>query len=575
MKNSTRQILKSAWKLARPFWFGSEGRLGLGLLAVVIALNLGLVAIAILLTYWQHAFFNALEVKDWEAFLNLLFSWHSSPETGLMFGFGPILAVSVAFTVYALYLQQALQIRWRRWMTTQLIDGWLGGRSYYLLNLGVGRADNPDQRIAEDIALFVDDTLTLGLGLLKAVVSLFSFIVLLWSLSESVTVFGVTIPGYLVWLALIYAGVGTVATHLFGRSLIRLNFERQRREADFRFGLVRVRENTEGIATHNGEHNEAAELERLLASLVENWYRIMTVTKRMTFFTSSYSQAALVFPLAISAPAYFAGRIPLGGMFQTANAFVQVQTALSWIVENYSKIAEWAAAVIRLDGFISAVEETKRHAGGPAFVHDAGMSFSVSDLQVELPDGRPLVERASLDIAPGTNVVVIGESGAGKSTLLRVLAGIWPFGHGTVRIPTSRLMFLPQKPYMPIGTLRRVLSYPEGEMHYSDAEIRAVLDDVGLGRLGAELDNQEKWGERLSGGELQRVAFARALLYRPDWLLLDEATANLDEGWQTQFHRLIEPRLPDTTLISVSHRPHPAEVRDRVLVVREGAIVEA
>lgn len=574
MKRSMCQILRSAWKLCGPFWRGSEGRLGLGLLVVVVALNIGLVAVAILLTYWQRAFFNALEAKDWEAFLNLLFSWHSSPETGLMFGFGPILAVSVAFTVYALYLQQALQIRWRRWMTTRLIDHWLRERSHYLLNLGVGRADNPDQRIAEDIALFVDDTTTLGLGLLKAVVSLVSFMVLLWSLSDTVTVFGVAVPGYLVWLALIYAGVGSVATHLFGRSLIRLNFERQRREADFRFGLVRVRENAEAIAIHNGEDNEASGLERFFASLVENWYRIMTVTKRMTFFTSSYSQAALVFPLAISAPAYFAGRIPLGGMFQTANAFVQVQTALSWIVENYSKIAEWAAAVIRLDGFIGAIEETKRHAGGPAFVRDDGTSFSVSDLRIELPDGRPLVERATLDIAPGTNVVVTGESGAGKSTLLRVLAGIWPFGNGMVRMPASRLMLLPQKPYMPIGTLRRVLSYPEGERHYSDAEIRAVLDDVGLGRLGAELDDEEKWGERLSGGELQRVAFARALLYRPDWLVLDEATANLDEAWQARFNRLIKARLPVTTLISVSHRPCPAEARDRVLVVRDGAIFE-
>lgn len=344
--------LQTAFSLAAPYWRSPDRSIGVIFLVAVFFLNIGLVAIAVLLTYWQRAFFNALEAKDWEGFLGLLFSWDMTPD-GFMPGFGPILAVFVACTVYALYLKQALRIRWRKWMTEHQVGVWLGGRNYYLNSLGVGGSDNIDQRISEDIDFFVEGSLTLGFGLITAVLSLISFTILLWTLSEPITILGITIYGYLVWFALLYAGTGTLLTHALGRRLISLNFERQRLEADFRYGLIQVRDNAEDIALLGGEECERGHLSMAFERIKVNWLKLMNVTKRVTLFTSTYNQAALVFPLAISAPAYFAGRIPLGGVFQTAGAFVKVQEALSWFVDNYAQIAEWLSAVARLEGYVA------------------------------------------------------------------------------------------------------------------------------------------------------------------------------------------------------------------------------
>lgn len=569
------RVLAAAWSLASPFWRSSQRWPAIGLLAGIVAMNLGLVAISVLLTYWQNAFYNALGAKDWSAFIDLLLAWHVMPNGDVTPGFGPLLAVFVLLTVYALYLKQALQLRWRRWTTERHLERWLAGRSYYLMSLGVGGADNPDQRIAEDIDLFVESTLTLGVGLLRALVTLVSFVILLWSLSDTITVLGFAIPGYLVWLALLYAGAGTILTHFVSRPLIELNFVRQRAEADFRFSLVRLRENAESIAFYAGETSEKQGLTQLFSAIVTNWHALMSVTKRMTFFTSTYSQAALVFPLAIVAPAYFAGRMPLGGIFQTASAFVQVQTALSWIVENYARIAEWNATVSRLHGFLQAVEKAERFAGGPAIVAGTGERIAAEGLTVSLPDGRRLLDAATLSIAPGESVLLTGSSGAGKSTLLRVLAGIWPFGNGTVRLPEGRRMFLPQKPYMPSGNLRRVVSYPEAEAHYGDAAILATLRTVGLDHLTGLLDIRDNWSARLSGGELQRIALARALLFRPDWLILDEATANLDHDSEDLFYTLIETHLPQTTLLSVAHRSRARQSHKRIVNLSNQALSEA
>lgn len=565
-------VLSSAYTLAAPFWDMRKRPAAFLLLAVIVALDLGLVAIAVLLTYWQRAFFNSLEDRDWEAFINLLTTWDASGDAWMP-GFGPILVFYVLFTVYLLYLKQALQIRWRQWMTHDFVDRWMADRHYYVSGLGIGRTENADQRIAEDIDLFIDGTLTLGLGLLSSLVSVVSFIVLLWSLSETIVVFGVAVPGYLVWLALLYAGAGTLGTHLFGRRLIGLNFDRQKAEADFRYGLIQVRDNAESVAFHAGEDNEKRNLSGLFGVVTANWRNIMTVTKRMTFFTSAYNQAALVFPLAISAPAYFAGRIPLGGIFQTAGAFVQVQVALSWFVDNYAKIAEWTATIRRLRGFVEAQREAARHTAGVK-LERGGTGLEAGGLSVRLPQGRPVVDEADIRVDPGDKVLITGPSGVGKSVFLRAIAGIWPHASGRMRQPDGRFMILPQKPYMPTGTLARAIAYPDEETTFSAETVRHALGTVGLGHLGEELDRADTWRDRLSGGELQRLALAKAILQQPDWLILDEATAHLDDAWEQRVYDIIETELERTTIIAVAHRQTAIPRHTRFFTLNDRRIVE-
>jgi len=564
--------LQAAVALAKPFWTSSErGKAGL-LLFAVLGFNLTLVGIAVLLTYWQRAFFNSLENRDWSAFINLLVSWDQT-EQGWMPGFGPILAVYVICTVYALYCQQALQIQWRRWMTRDLAGGWLSSKQFYFSTLGIGQTENADQRIAEDVGLFVDHTLTLGVGLIRSAVSLVSFIILLWSLSEVIVVFGITIHGYQVWLALFYAGLGTLGTHLLGVRLIRLNFNRQRAEADFRYALVQVRDNAESIALHHGEANEEERLKGLFGVVSSNWWHIMRVTRQMAFFTSSYNQAALVFPLAISAPAYFAGRIPLGGIFQTAGAFVAVQEALSWIVDNYPRIADWTATVQRLQGFDRKQQEAHRHVSGLEQTAE-GNTFRARNLSLHLPDGRALVEQADFEIAAGDKVLITGPSGAGKSVLLRSISGIWPYGTGTLNAPKASILLLPQKPYIPAGTLRRALCYPQSSEVFAQHDIERSLDLTGLSHLKADIDSEQDLRAKLSGGEQQRFALARALLHYPNWLILDEATANLDPNWEKRFYELISQELPKTTVISVAHRPEAYNHHTRSYVLDDQCLSE-
>jgi putative ATP-binding cassette transporter len=564
--------LRTAGRLAEVLWRRPNRWRSIGLLVTVIGLNLGLVAVALLLTYWQLAFYDALEARDWAAFVSLLLSVHRTASGSLVVGFLPLLSAFVLLTVYSLYLKQALQIRWRRWLTEALVERWLARRSYHLMKLGIGSVDNPDQRIAEDVALYVEGALTLGIGLLRAIVSLISFVVVLWALSSAVAIAGLAVPGGLVWCALLYAAAGTAVTHFLARSLSQLNGQRQRHEADFRSGLIRVREHAEGIAAHSGEPCERAGLLGLFEAVAVNWQCIMAVTKRMTLFTALHGQVALVLPLVIVAPAYFAGSLSLGGMFQTASAFVQVQAALSWIVENYGPVAEWTAAAGRLRDLAGALEEASRHGGGATVTGGSREALVATALTVDLPDGRHLVEADRLELAAGRNVVISGPSGAGKSTLLRALAGLWPFGSGIVRVPEGRLMLLPQRPYLPPGTLRHVLAYPAPEASYPDRAIRRLLQELGLERLANLLDLQADWSSRLSGGEAQRIALARALLHRPDWLMLDEATANLDPASEALFYRALETHLPAATLISVAHRRSSGASTERTLHVARGTV---
>ncbi|MDB5382529.1 MAG: transporter ATP-binding protein [Rhodospirillales bacterium] len=565
-------FFRDVWSIAGPYWRSEERWKARALLAVVIALNLSLVGMTVLLTYWQRAFYNTLETKDRDGFFDLLFTWQSG-EDGFLPGFAILAVLYILIAVYQFYLRQALQIRWRRWITENLLTAWLETGAHYRIALTDPATDNPDQRIAEDARLFVDDTLTLGLGVMNALVTLGSFILVLWSLSGPVEILGVSIPGYMVWVALIYSVIGTLLTHLIGRPLIALNFFQQRVEADFRFSLARLRENSEGIALYHGEVDEHRGLSERFRALTENWWAIMTATKRLTFFTAGFNQVASIFPIVVAAPAYFAGRIPLGGLVQTSSAFGQVQGSLSWIVENYSRLTEWRATVDRLTGFRHALAAAARSEGG---LHRASGGFSLANARIALPDGRVLAEGAALTLEPGEAVMLKGASGAGKSTIFRAIAGIWPFAEGQLSVPDgARLLFLPQRPYLPLGTLRRAVAYPEDDARFSDAEIGAALTDVGLPGLAGQLDTNAPWARSLSGGELQRLAIARALLVKPDYLFLDEATASLDQESEATLYALLRERLPGTAILSIAHRESVARFHDRRVRLADRVLVPA
>ena len=569
-------FLRDAWRLAGPYWRSEERWPARLLLFAVVGLNLLLVAMSVLLSYWNREFFNSLQNKDQDAFLDLLFTWRDT-DSGLMPGFVSIAALYILVAVYQLYLRQGLQIRWRRWLTREYLDRWMADRTYYRIALTDPGTDNPDQRIAEDIRMFVDETLILGLGLMRSTVTLFSFIFVLWGLSGPLTVLGLDIPGYMVWVALAYAVLGTWLAHLIGRRLIGLNYNQQRVEADFRYALVRLRENAEGVALYGGEAGEKRGLVARFHALVENWWAIMVATKRLTFFTAGYTQVAIVFPFVVASPGYFAGRLPLGGLTQTASAFSEVQGALSWFVDNYRSLAEWGATVTRRTGSPGAMEAASAAAAagtGVRVEQAQAPGLTMEGVTLALPDGRTLVEGAEAAISPGEAVLIADPSGSGKSTLFRAIAGIWPFGGGRIRVPKgATVLFLPQRPYLPLGSLRQAICYPRTATEFDDKAVRAALEDAGLGRLAPRLDEEDAWDKRLSGGEQQRMALARALLLKPDWLFLDEATASLDPEAEARFYALLKERLPRTTLVSIAHRPAVAQYHQRALRVREGRLV--
>lgn len=543
--------LATVWRIASPYFRSEDRWAGRLLLAAIIAIELGIVAITVLLNQWNARFYNALQDRNWDSFVY---------ELGY---FCMLATIFIVVAVYQLYLNQWLQIRWRRWMTRAYLDRWLAGSNHYRMQLLGDAADNPDQRIAEDIRLFIEGgILPLGLGLLNSVVTLASFSVILWTLSAAAPlhVFGVswTIPGYLFWAALLYAILGTAATHWIGRPLVALNYQQQRYEADFRFSLVRVRENAEQIALLEGERAERGQLLGRFARLADNWMAIMTRTKKLTFLTAGYGQAATVFPFIVTSPAYFAGAVQLGGLMQTASAFGSVQGALSFFVDAYRRLAEWNAVIERLDGFDRSILTAQEVAATPpVIVVEPGDSaaIEIKDLAVKLPNGTPLVSARDFTIAAGDKVLVSGPSGAGKSTLFRALAGIWPFGSGVIQVPKgARVMILPQRPYFPIASLTDAVAYPAEPGTYEAADIAGLIAAVGLPALAERLDEEAHWNRMLSLGEQQRLGIARALLLKPDYLFLDEATASLDEAAEAAVYRLLAERLPDTTIVSIGHR---------------------
>jgi vitamin B12/bleomycin/antimicrobial peptide transport system ATP-binding/permease protein len=544
--------IAAIWRLSVPYFRSEDRWPGRILLGAVIAMELSIVALQVILNLWYNRFYNTLQDRDWNAFIS-----------AILF-FCVLAAIYTVLSVYQLYLNQWLQIRWRRWMTQSYLRQWLNAANHYRMQLLGDAADNPDQRIADDLKLFVDYTLNIGAGFLNAIVSFCSFVVILWVLSEQapLRLFGAEfeIPGYLVWAALIYAIIGTALTHLIGWKLIPLNFQQQRFEADFRFNLVRTRENSEQIAALGGE---AAERESHLGRfdlVIGNWLSIMQRTKLLTFFTASYSQASIIFPYMMVSPAYFSGAMQLGGLMQTGSAFNSVQTALSYIITSYRSIAEWRAIIERLSGFERAIAAGRAAAVTPPCIEvvartAAGGAFAVDRLDVRLPSGEPIVAADHVAFPAGERVLVTGPSGAGKSTLFRAIAGIWPFGSGRVMVPKdAKVMLMPQRPYFPLAPLALAVAYPAEAGRFDDARIAEALVAVGLPHLVQSLAKEEHWNRLLSLGEQQRLGLARALLHAPDYLFLDEATASLDEAAEATLYRLLQDRLKGTAIVSIGHR---------------------
>lgn len=563
-------FLKRVWALSAPYFASGEKWKARGLLVAIVLLNLASVYMLVLLNDWNRVFYDALQNKDQAVFWAQLGRF-----TYLAFAL-------IVIAVYKFYLTQLLEVRWRAWMTADYLKRWLADHAFYSLELArfsgkpEATSDNPDQRIQEDINLFTSYTVSLSMGLLNAVVTLASFVGILWGLSGnfSFTLAGssYSIPGFMVWMALLYCTLGSLITHFIGRPQIKLNFEQQRYEADFRHHMVRVREYSESIALDKGEQVERKHLDGRFASVLTNYLQLIKKQKNLIWFTSFFGQAAIIFPFLVAAPRFFSGAIQLGELMQIASAFGRVQDALSWFVDNYSSLAAWRATTDRLtsfeDNLIATAQQIRGQAASNSIADnsrpvDAGM-LTAHNLGIALPNGQQLLAQTSLSAAPGDLVLLKGPSGSGKSTLFRTFAGIWPFSKGQTHLPAGA-MFVPQRPYFPDGRLRDALAYPQPASTYSDEALKQALSDALLPKLCERLDDQDAWGQKLSGGEQQRLAIARVLLKKPQWIFADEATAALDEVAEKTLYEKLRAHIQTVKggMVSIAHRPTVAAFHSR------------
>lgn len=556
-----KKLYQMAWRLMSSYWHSQEKWKARGLLAGVIALTLGQVYMLVLLNGWNNDFYNALQQRAFESFWPLIGQF-------ACFAF-----LHIIFAVYAIYVRQILEIKWRNWMTDKYLDRWLGHQTYYRLQVaGKDDMDNPDQRIADDINSFVNLTLGLFVGVIKQATSLVAFVVILWNLSGYLDIpLGDTVlsvPGYMVFVTLIYSVVGTWLAHKVGRKLIRLNYDQQRFEADFRFSMVRVRENSESVAFYGGEKPEMQNFRERFALVIGNFWGLMKRTKLLNFYVNGYAQIAIIVPVLMCAPQYFSGTMQLGGFMQTISAFGRVQDALSYFVESYDSIAQYVAVIRRLGGFAGHMEEAEALTSSFDFTRNTSNALQLWQMDIALPDGRQLAEKLSIAVPAGKRLLISGGSGAGKSTLLRAIAGIWPYGTGEISLPTGwRTMFLPQRPYLPLGSLRRAIYYPQPVPENADDNLAGLLERFGLQKLAGQLDAVDDWSRILSLGEQQRLAFIRILLLRPDIVFLDESTSALDEPREAQAYEILHQMLPQMAVVSVGHRSSLLNCHDKQLVL--------
>lgn len=540
--NLTRQFF-----ITKSYWQSEEKKKAFFLLGCIIALTLGVVYMLVLLNQWNNSFYSALQNYDAKKIFDELihFSW--------------LAAIYILLAVYSYYLQQTLILNWRRWLTTRFIDIWLQNKTYYNLQMFGKDTDNPDQRISEDVRQFVEMTLSFGIGILKAFCTFASFVVILYNLSGSLsfTFMGKTwtINGYMLWASLLYSVIGTYITHIVGRKLVKINFIQQKYEADFRFSMIRLRESAESVAFYRGEAQEGSVFKQRFKMLLDNFWKLVNKQKQLVFLNSGYSQIAIIFPFVVAMNRYLTKEVTLGGLMQVASAFGRVQDSLSYFVDMYSSIAQWQAVVMRLTCFGHHMHDVYQQAERFHVERFAAADVvEVDNMQINLPDGKPLLENISFTLHPGHNVLIKGVSGSGKSTLLRAISGIWPFVDGKIFLPErDKLMFIPQKSYLPLGTLRAALNYP-GNKPIDDTELIYLMDLCQIGYLKDKLDLEADWSHVLSVGEQQRLAFVRAHIQQPQWLFLDEATSALDEDTEANMYSLLQERLQQTTVVSVGHR---------------------
>ena len=566
----TRLQLGRVWALSLPYFQSEDKWRARSLLAACVGLNLGMVYLLVLFNDWNRVFYDALQNRDAAVF------WH---QLGV---FGILATCYIVIAVYKFYLTQLLELGWRAWMTRDYLQRWLSHHVFYRLELQAQNGtDNPDQRIQEDVQQFTADTVSLSLGLLDASVTLLSFIGILWALSGgfSFELGGASynIPGFMVWMALLYALSGSLLGHWIGRSMASLNFQQQRLEADFRHHLMRVREYSEAIALDRGADVERTSLQTRFAQVIDNFMRLLRVQKRYTWFSSGYGQAAVVFPMLVASPRYFSGAIQLGELMQISSAFGQVQESLSWFITNYSRLASWQATTLRLTSFqdqmqaIETIPATQLVGGQvslPAIDSDIsdlgnkGLNQLITPtLTISLPNKVVLLNHVNFQVNAGDRILIRGPSGCGKSTLLRVFAGIWPYVQPPVHIALPEgTVFMPQRPYFPQGKLRDALTYPQTRSVHSDAQLQQALIDVHLRHLIDKLDEEGHWTQQLSGGEQQRLSMARVFLKQARWVFADEATSALDEALeQAMYEKLLAMVSANNgALVSVAHRPSVA-----------------
>lgn len=562
---SRASFFRDLWRLGTIFWGSKAARAGWGLLVLAMTLELATVYGAVLVARTQAAVFDVLQERNVAAFLG-----------ALGYQAAAMLATILAGT-FRIYVRQVLEIRWRRKMTAEYLRRWMTPEAYWQLELHGAAMDNPDQRIAEDIRNFVASALGLSLSLMSSLVALASFGGMLWGLSRgwplTLPTGDVYVPGLLMWVALAYALFAMWVTHVVGRKLVPINFDKLRYEADFRYGLVRFRDQVEPVGFSRGEVIERRRLLQRFGYIVENWWQLIRAQRDLSLLTLGLGQMNGVVPMLLAAPAYFGGHLSLGKITQVGFAYGQVSGALTWFVSAYQEIAQWRASIVRLAAFGDVMSATsielaqaKRLEVGR---HDAG-TVRLHDVVLHRPDGRPLV-RAGVSIEPGDSIALVGPTGTGKTTLFRALAGLWPFGHGRIDLPEgAHLHFVPPRPYLPVGSLRFALTYPEPEDRYPDYVIREALEVFDLGALIPALGDHAQWHVRLSVAEQQRLSLVRVLVKAPDWLFLDEATSALDEAMEARAYAILRERLPRATLVSIAHRPSVAALhRRRWLLVRD------
>ncbi len=548
-------FLRRVWRLAAPFWLAPEEGRSRRLLALFVAVKLAMIAIAVRQNAWFRDFYATIQNHDSDGFL-----WQAGFFAALALFFVTGLVVSHR-------LGEIIKVRWRDFMVRSATQAWLSDRAYLTLQRTGPRNLTPDARIAADMGLFGGFTIDLVIGFFDVTLSLCAFVGILWSLSGIVQVAGFAVPGTLVYCVMLYSIAATVITHWIGQPLMALKNTNQKLEAQFAFRIMRLRENAETVAFYGGEKQEVSILHQQWKGVLENFHAIIAREYRISWFATGYGQFNIIAPFLMAAPRYFAGEIDFGQVMQIAAAFGAVQACLGFFIASYGRLAEWAAVTDRVEEFLGLVARAKiQNETRPFTLHACEQGLSLADVTLGKPDGTVLLRDLTLDVQRGEAVLLKGPSGSGKSTLLRAAAGLWSHGSGTIALPSEGTLFVPQKPYLPHASLREAMCYPAAP-HDDDHELNCILDAVSLGHLADRLDDTDDWGHVLSGGEQQRIGFARVLVNRPHLVFLDEATSALDEDTEKRLYRLLRAAPWRPTLVSVGHRGTLSAFHDRDLDV--------